>query len=290
MLAQTVGNVLHQEYAPIEHIIVDGGSTDDTRQVLSKYRHLKTISEPDQGMYDALNKGLRIARGEIIGFLNTDDLYPDGALDEVADRFTKTGVDAVAGQAIYFLKKGDNSTSFFRRTKLITDQTLWRSLTYGDPAFNAWFFRRRVFDRIGNFDAKYHIAGDRDFLIRFALSGLRHANLEKVVYQYQVHAESMTMSQDLLQFSRIAEENLQLMERYAALVPAKARAYIRRARTTDTITAASRNLRGGAYKKALHFMQFGWRHDLLWPIKFLLRLFTGIFRAVGRKFGMYPPI
>ncbi len=81
MIGQAVGSVIKQNYFPVEHIIVDGGSTDGTLDLLAQFPHLKVVSGPDNGMYDALNKGLKLAHGEIIGFLNTDDLYAPGALE-----------------------------------------------------------------------------------------------------------------------------------------------------------------------------------------------------------------
>ena len=87
MIARAVESVLAQGEANFEHIIIDGGSTDGTLDVLKKYPHLKVISEPDQGMYDALNKGLRLARGRVIGLLNTDDTLAPNALAAVRAGF-----------------------------------------------------------------------------------------------------------------------------------------------------------------------------------------------------------
>ena len=79
------------------------------------------------------------------------------------------------------------------------------------------------------------------------------------------------------------------MERYAGLVPKNARLELERQRTRTTISAAARHLRVGAYKKALYYMQLGCSYDVLWPIKFFLGLFRGIFREIERRFGIYPP-
>lgn len=290
MITDAVESVRLQDYASVEHIIVDGGSTDGTLRILAEYSHLKIIGDPDQGMYDALNKGLRFSNGEIIGFLNSDDFYTEGTLNTIADQFTNANIDAVAGQAIYSLQKKDNTELLFRPSKLLTGQILWREIIYGDPVFNAWFFRRRVFDRIGDFDITYHIAGDRDFLIRFAMHGLTHSYLKKVVYRYRAHGDSLTITREANRFSNVTDETLRLVEHYSPLVPTSVRPLMSHVRTRDTITAASRNLRAGAYQRSLYYMQLGCRYDLLWPIKFVFRLFTGIFRGLGRRFGLYPPI
>ena len=82
-----IKSVLQQEFPNFEHIVVDGGSTDETLEILGKYDHVKWISESDQGMQDALNKGFRMATGEIIGWLNTDDYYLPGCFAKVANYF-----------------------------------------------------------------------------------------------------------------------------------------------------------------------------------------------------------
>ena len=75
LIREAIESVLAQDYPNFEHIVIDGGSTDGTLDVLREYRHLKLISEPDNGLYDAVNKGIRLAQGELIGWLNSDDVY-----------------------------------------------------------------------------------------------------------------------------------------------------------------------------------------------------------------------
>lgn len=290
LIRQALESVLKQTYQAFELIVVDGGSTDGTLEILDEIPDLRLVSEPDRGMYDALNKGLQLAKGEIVGFLNSDDFYSEDGLGAVAAQFEKTSVDAVAGQAIYFFRRGKGADLFFRPSKPLMPPLPWREVIYGDPAFNAWFFHRRVFDRIGGFDITYRIAGDRDFLFRFALSGSPYVDLRKVIYHYRVHTGSLSLTADADRFSRVADENLRLVEQYWNVVPLKARSYLQQVRTRDTITAASRNLRTGRVNIASEYVRLGCRYDLLWLPKFVSRLCTGPFRVLGRKFGWLPPI
>lgn len=287
MIQEAVKCVLTQDYPFMEHIIIDGGSTDGTLSILKQYSHLKILAEPDNGMYDALNKGLRIATGEIIGFLNTDDFYMQGTFTQTADLLKKNQADAVAGRADYFLEKKDLTAIIFRKSVLLSEQAFWREITYGEPAFNAWFFHRRVFDTIGKFDTNYRIAGDRDFLLRFALNNLKCTPLDKVVYRYRAHNDSLSMTKNLSGFSRVADENLRLAEKYLDILPAMAHPFMQAVRTRDTITAVSRNLRRGAIREALYYAHNGFRHDVLWPAKFVLRLITGLLNLAGIKIGIY---
>jgi glycosyltransferase involved in cell wall biosynthesis len=289
MIREAIDSVRAQNYPSIEHIVVDGGSTDGTLDILRSYPHLKIVSGPDQGMYDALNKGLNIASGDIIGFLNTDDHYSPGAFVQVINLLEQSRADAIAAQAAYFSQGPGNTISVFRKSVLLTPRVFWREITYGDPAFNAWFFHRRVFGTLGEFDVTYRIAGDRDFLLRFALSKLIIMPLEEAVYYYRAHEHSLSMTHDLLRFSQVANENLSLVAHYSDSLPLKARAYMQRVRTRDTITAASRNLRGHALSDAVFYAKLGCQYDLLWPMKFLVRILSGIVRTAGRELGIGLP-
>ncbi len=290
MIAESVQSVQVQDYSPIEHIVVDGGSTDGTLAILAGYPSIRVVSGTDLGVYQALNKGLQTAQGELIGFLNTDDFYSEGIFTEVVDLFQKTHADAIAGQAVLFQRRGDGTNSVFRRTRYLGPQVFWKELTYGDPAFNAWFFHRRVFDQIGAFDTSYQLVSDHDLLLRFALSNLTHMPLERVAYWYRSHPDSLTFSRNLQGFSPLADENLRLVDQYLDRVPRDSRFELQRVRTRDTITAASRDFRAGAFARGLHYAQIGIRYDLLWPAKFFARLVTGIYRWIGRRLGFYPPI
>jgi glycosyltransferase involved in cell wall biosynthesis len=291
LLEQAVRSV-RREKGCVEHIIVDGGSTDGTLDVLQQYPGLRIDSRPDKGMYDALNRGLQLATGDVIGFLNSDDFLLPGALSHIFSEFEKCpDVAAVVGRAMYFWKTGRGwkrymETDFWGDD----DRRFWYALTYGEPSFNAWFFRREVFDAIGGFDPSFRIAGDREFLLRFAVAGFRSVQVDQFVYAYRAHRGSLTMSGDLRRFSRVADENLRIVELYGNQVPDFARPWMQKIIRRDTITAVSRSIRSGDWPSARKYAAIGWGEDKTWPVHFAARVVTGFGRALLRKLAYYPPV
>ena len=161
-------SIKSQTYENIQIALIDGASTDET---ISKAQTILektdiTISEPDEGIYDALNKGLKISDGEIIGFLHSDDLFYDSdVISKVADVFADDSVDIVYGDACFF--SGQNSKKIKRRYK--SSELTLKNLAWGKmPAHPSIYIRRRIYDEIGHFETNFKIAGDYEFLCRLA--------------------------------------------------------------------------------------------------------------------------
>lgn len=165
-IADTLSSVSGQSYKPIEHILVDGLSTDRTLSTIEHYRdRISTlISEKDDGIYDALNKGIRCATGEIIGFLHSDDVYADrDVIEEVVQCFHNSAVDVIYGNL--FVVDPENLQKLFR----IYDASGFspRHFKYGlMPPHPAVFMRKEVYERFGFFNMDYTIAADFEFLLR----------------------------------------------------------------------------------------------------------------------------
>src|SRR5467141_1507921 len=196
LIGATIESVIAQDYPNFEHWIIDGGSKDGTLDLLKRYRHLRVVSEVDRGVYDAMNKGIRLATGEIVVLLNSDDLLARGALSVVAEIFQNAvGTMIVsAGCQIFRCTTDGAEVEIHRYDEPRRNALSLRNVTIGTPNINARFFRRKVFDQIGYFDPAYPIAADRDFLIRAAVRGLPDAPLPKVLYRYRWHADSLTMN------------------------------------------------------------------------------------------------
>lgn len=290
MIREAVESVLVQDYQPFEHIIVDGASTDATLDILRGYPHLRVISEPDAGMYDAINKGLRLASGEIIGLLNTDDWYPTGAFETVANTFAQNQrIAAIVGSAqIYAL--GNETASAIRQIPEIQSQGFWYRVIEGHPVTNAWFFRTEVFSRVGAMDPSYRFAADREFLIRAAIAGVRPLPISKPLYCYRQHPGSATISpEDSREVKRGAQrlqvigESMRLLEGFLDRqgLPAEARYYLRSAHGAACYRATATALYHHRFRTAFHAIRLGFRYDLFWPAIFIARAWHRALQELG---------
>ena len=270
MLETAIKNVISQDYPNLEHIVVDGGSSDETQDMLKMYPQVRFISEPDQGMYDALNKGIEISEGEVIGFLNTDDMYTDNIFGEIVAKFEDERVMAVAGCAVVLAQTNNGSVEIIERY-LPGGQSLLESSTVGNNYFNAWFFRRSVFQKIGSFDMKYRIAGDREFMLRFALSGLLYVTLDKVVYRYLQHSESLTFHYDIEKRDRVTREHLAMTDFHLKNlgISELQRKMISQLRTNETVDIAVRAIKQKDPQKFFKWAYEGLKRDPFWPFKFI---------------------
>lgn len=162
-----IDSILSQSYKDIEYIIVDGGSTDGTLDVIEIHRDkiAKIISEPDNGMYDALNKGIKLSTGDIVGFLHSDDLYAHKeVLKMVIDIFEKENVDSCYGDLLYVNKQDPNKVIRY-----------WKSshYKYGKfrlgwmPPHPTFFVKKEIYDRYGYFNTDFSIAADYELMLRF---------------------------------------------------------------------------------------------------------------------------
>jgi len=177
-----INSVLGQSYKNIDYIIVDGGSTDGTVDVIRKYeRHLSHwLSEKDRGIYEAMNKGIKLATGEVVGILNSDDYYENGdVIAAVAEEFHKQEVASVFADLVY-VKRDDTSvvvryydSSFFSPEKF----------AYGwMPAHPTFFVKRIYYELYGLFKTDYRIAADYELLTRFlGKYGISYRHISKVI-------------------------------------------------------------------------------------------------------------
>lgn len=210
-IRDTLESVLSQIYPDFEHIIVDGKSHDDTIAICREYEkkydgRLRIISERDKGIYDAMNKGLRMASGEIVGILNSDDFYSNpNVLSTIAEEFDRKDIDAVYGD-IHFVVPNEltkcvryYSSRFFQR---------WMMVFGYQPAHPSFYCRRECYEQYGLFDTSFKIAADFENMLR-----LIYLNNIRIHY---IPMDFVTMRQGGVSTNGILSHKNIIMDHYRA--------------------------------------------------------------------------
>lgn len=206
---RTLLSVLNQTYPHIEYIVIDGASTDGTLQVIEKYkdRIAKLISEPDKGIYDAMNKGLAIATGNYVLFMNSgDELY---APETVANVFAAAdNVDIYYGETEMINNKGE---SLGQRRHKAPEKFTWRSFKYGmNVSHQAIYIKRSL---VEPYDPRYQLSADIDWIIRAAKKAKVIVNVNQYVAKYLIGGMSKAKHRQSL------KERFSIMKRYYGLLP-----------------------------------------------------------------------
>ena len=205
--AKTIGHTLHsvrkQTHGDIEHIIVDGCSNDNTLEVVkTEGLHVaKIVSEKDNGIYDAMNKGIHLASGDVVAFLNADDFYKDPeVLALVANVMQAEQLDALYGDVEFFRPgKQDAVARRYNSGRFTAGRLGWGWM----PAHPALFVRRALFERYGMLRTDYRIAGDFEFIARvFKHPQLRHRHLPETLVRMQMGGVSTSGWRATLQLNR----------------------------------------------------------------------------------------
>lgn len=166
-ISKCINSVALQDYGNVEYIVVDGGSTDNTLQILNQHQHLitKLVTEPDKGIYDAINKGIALSTGDVVGVLHADDFFAaNNILSKVAEVFLTQNADLLYGNLDYV-----NRTYTHKITRK------WRSNAYHDnlflkgwmPAHPTFYAKKSCFLALGNYDLNFKSAADYDLMLRF---------------------------------------------------------------------------------------------------------------------------
>ena len=166
-IRDAIESVLSQDHPDIEYIVVDGASQDDTMRIVAEYgdRIAKSVSAPDDNVYDAMNTGIGLATGDIVGFINSDDFYASNrAISLVAAVFEKTGSDAVYGDLCYVGQKDVSRVVRYWRSSRFAPGDFARGWCPPHPTF---FVRRSVYEQLGGFDPEFPVAGDVELMMRF---------------------------------------------------------------------------------------------------------------------------
>lgn len=241
-IEETIRSIVMQQWPDLELIVVDGGSTDETVEVIRKYEPWIAwwVSEPDGGQAEAINKGLRRATGDIVAWFNADDFYTAGIFAAVAEGWRRNPAGIYAAPAVNFYTRGRETLIRPRGLSLENVVQYWtkRSLWH-DPGF---FWSRAVVDAVGGPDASLHYAHDFDYLVR----ALQHAHVEYIDHiaaGFRLHEESKTVSMN----EQMMAETAEVSRRYWHLVNDLDREGFERSQyETRVRRGASKLLRGNA--------------------------------------------
>lgn len=166
-----IESVLSQDYPNIEYIIIDGASKDNSLKIIKEYKNqiTKIISEPDRGMYEAINKGIRMATGDIIGLVHSDDfLYSSQTISHIVQRFMETEADFLYGDGLFVNAK---HTDKIVRNWISGKYRLWKVKNGWLPLHPTCYIRKEVLQKRGLYNESYKIAADSDLLFRYLIGG-----------------------------------------------------------------------------------------------------------------------
>jgi glycosyltransferase involved in cell wall biosynthesis len=193
-ILDTIDSVLEQKYPNIEYIIIDGGSSDSTVDLIRSYEKKidKFVCEPDDGLYDAMNKGIEISTGDIVGVLNSDDFYIDNnVLSEVVTKFSETNIDSIFANLVYVKSKNINKVIRF----FDSGQFKPSLFSYGlMPAHPTFFVKRDIYERLGKYRTDLKNAADFDLMVRFLYQhNISYYYFDKVIVIMRLGGKSTSL-------------------------------------------------------------------------------------------------
>jgi glycosyltransferase involved in cell wall biosynthesis len=275
-VSEAIESVLNQDYPNVEHIIIDGGSTDGTLDILSSYPHLYVVSETDRGVYDAWNKGLKLAKGQLVGFLNADDFYQPKVFTEIVQAFSvQTGIEALMGKTIVFQQDASGEKETLLISSTCPPEKLLYQVTLSRMWINAWFFSKDMINRLMGFNPVYQLSGDREFLFRMAMTKVVYGTLEKIIYHYRQHLGSLTFSNRDDMYALSLRENLQIAEKCLKNRETREDIYqvCRGWHNRRSLDLAAFYWRNRDYSRTMYYLYRGMRYDGAWPLYLLRSIF-----------------
>ena len=206
-LEEAMSSVLTQDYPDVEYIVVDPGSKDGSRELIERYapRLSKVVLEPDRGAPDGLNKGFRYARGDIFGFLNSDDVLLPGALRAVSQAFEgRPDCDIVMGNG-FLVDSGGARIRHVRAAGFTATRYFYAAATWLQQST---FFRRNIFEAVGGFNTDNRTCWDGELLLEMTLAGAKVTYLNRDLSLFRVHPQSITGSKRHKEMMRADAERM----------------------------------------------------------------------------------
>jgi glycosyltransferase len=219
-LEECIYSIVSQGPYELEHIIVDGGSADETIFIARKHAHVIVVERPGCSIYEAYNIGIGIATGDLIGLCNSDDLYaPDTFARALQAASLNPEAWLISGKAIEFSR--DAGQNVFRReyADKKNERLRFEDLELLGPAPNARFFSRRVFARFGQFDTRFRIAADCAYMMEVALNELPVVTMDQIFYYYRSHALSSSLGGNISNLILSLDEKLTIGQEFICAHP-----------------------------------------------------------------------
>lgn len=221
-IEETIRSVIEQGYPNLEFIIIDGGSKDETVEILKKYgdRIAYWESEKDRGQTHAINKGLARATGDVWAYLNSDDLLTPGSLKRVAEIFSDPKVDWIGAITDIFDSNGSKDTvTPYEPPRLIEYLTPWqRSVQHVFSCSNVTYMRRSIYEKLGGFDESYHYSMDMEYYTRAMFQGFKFHRIPEVLGRWRWHDQCKTVRDG--NAYRFTEEEIRIAEANIHALPA----------------------------------------------------------------------
>ena len=279
-LDKALRSLLKQDYPAIESIVVDGGSTDRTLRVVGDIGISSVIVLPGSGLYEALNVGIRNSTGEIIVFLNSDDLLASNTFLSIASMFVEDPlVDVVCGQAISFKQKNGGPSEIENNYDEYNGRTMdIDTLLFGIPLMNAHYFRSAVFETIGCFSEQYRLAADREFMIRVCKKNLNYRYFFDITYRYRIHDKSLTLNSSRSNAFDIGLEHIELAQELLDETSRDRHLYEKFLQFAS-VTAMFGAIRSGNFRAALRIFQDRLKENYSWIPNMVKIVFS---KLVGR--------
>lgn len=265
MVGDAMASVQTQNYPSVEHIVADGGSTDGTLEILDSWPNLTLLRGPDGGPTDALNRGIAVATGDIVGFLMSDDLLAPGILRAVADAFAaRPEPDVVSADAGFFSVDAAGRAMVVAQVVGPLARLTYQNVLLGSPIACARFYRRDLLEQIGPLDTRYEFCADRDLLLRALMRGVTAVQLDRPGYYYRQHPGSRTLAADRATKRRISFDHMTMARRHLAApdVPPDARLWLGRLHAAES---AKSILRSPSLSTAFPLLAQGFRVSPVFP-------------------------
>ena len=193
LLELTLRSVAAQKYRNLEHIVIDGGSTDQTLDILRRFRSsipFRWVTEKDSGMYSAINKGIAMARGDVLAYLNADDLYLPWTIESVVGRLKATSADIVFGDVLMLSKRDARARSAWMQFYPEFNARVYAfEVVMGQPSV---FWKRQFTQSIGGFDERLRYSGDFEYWLRASGGGFRYQRLDDALALEVQHEHTLS--------------------------------------------------------------------------------------------------